>query len=112
MGDMVLKRRQARGQLIVWTANESDITEIRQAAIQAGGVDPVTLRFRVIEYDKDNGEFRKLLMTDSSLSGAVMEVRRITPECPWSRFVLEPIAFINDFGYGVLGKDLHIPRRR
>ena len=72
----------------------ANIGEIRQAALQAGGMDPDGFRFRVAEYDKQTGVLLSYRLRDASLVEAVEVVRQSIPGCPCSSFVLEPVAFI------------------
>lgn len=71
-----------------------DLQAIRSEALSAGALDPTTLRFRVVEYDKVSGECLGVPMQDIGLSEAIEKTARLIEKRVDSHFYVHPIGFI------------------
>ena len=71
-----------------------DYQTIRQEALSAGGVDLMSLRFRVVEYEKATGEMIGVLLENAGFRDAVEETQAFIRENEDSHFCLEPVGFI------------------
>jgi hypothetical protein len=71
-----------------------DLQAIRNEAISAGALDPMSLRFRVVEYDKVSGEFLGVPMQDIGLTEAIENTARLIQSRGDSHFCLHPVGFI------------------
>jgi hypothetical protein len=72
-----------------------DLQAIRNEAISGGALDPMMLRFQVVEYSKISGEQLGILAHDLGLGAAIEKAASLIPERDESHFCLEPVGFIN-----------------
>jgi hypothetical protein len=72
-----------------------DLQAIRNEAINGGAIDPMTLRFQVVEYSKISGEQLGILADNLGLRAAIETAASLIPERDESHFRLEPVGFIN-----------------
>ena len=63
-------------------------------AIAAGALNPMNLRFRVMEYDKASGELLGVPMQNIGLSEAIEKTARLIETRADSHFFLHPVGFI------------------
>lgn len=71
-----------------------DLQMIRNEALSAGALDPMHLRFRVVEYDKVSGELLGVPMQDIGLSEAIEKTAHLIQVRGDSHFFLHPVGFI------------------
>jgi hypothetical protein len=71
-----------------------DLQSIRNEAINGGAIDPMTLRFQIVEYHKASGEQLGILAYDLGLSAAIEKAASLIPVRDQSHFCLEPVGFI------------------
>ena len=71
-----------------------DFQTIRHEALMAGGVDLMSLRFRVVEYEKSTGELVGVPIENAGFRDAVEETNALIRENAASHFCLEPVGFI------------------
>ena len=76
------------------TGNMPDLDAIRNEAIMAGAVDPMTLRFQVVEYDKHSGKKLGVPCGNVGFSEAVTTTASLIEARQDSHFCLEPVGFI------------------
>jgi hypothetical protein len=67
---------------------------IREDALLAGGIDPMSLRFRVLEYEKSTGELIGVPIKDAGFRDAVEETQSLIRAKEASHFCLEAVGFI------------------
>jgi hypothetical protein len=71
-----------------------DLQSIRNEALAAGALDPMTLRFSVVEYDKVSGELLGVLSQDVGLREAIEKTAGLIESRSDSHFCLQPVGFI------------------
>jgi hypothetical protein len=71
-----------------------DMQALRNEAIAAGALDPMNLRFRVMEYDRVSGELLGVPMQDIGFYEAVEKTKRLIEARADSHFCLHPVGFI------------------
>ena len=71
-----------------------DLQSIRNEAISAGALDPMSLRFRVVEYDKASGELLGVPMQDIGFFEAIEKTARLIESRRQSHFCLHPVGFV------------------
>jgi Cu/Ag efflux protein CusF len=71
-----------------------DVQTIRHDALMAAGVDLMTMRFRVVEYEKSTGELIGVAIENAGFRDAVEETQAMIREKAASHFCLEPVGFI------------------
>lgn len=71
-----------------------DLKAIREEAVSAGALDPTTLMFQVMEYDKNSGELLGVPMRDIGLGEAIERTARLIAARSDSHFFLRPVGFI------------------
>ncbi len=71
-----------------------DINAIRSEALLAGGVDPFSLRYRVVEYRRSNGELIGFPLDDLGFVDAVEKTAALIQSASDSHFCLEPVGFL------------------
>ena len=76
------------------TAPIPDLQAIRNEALQAGAIDPTTLRFRILELDKFDGTLLSVPSEDIGLSEAIERTAKLVRSRIDSHFCLEPVGFI------------------
>jgi len=67
---------------------------MRNEALAAGALDPATLRFRVVEYDKFSGELIGVPIHDMAFFDAVKSTAHLIETRADSHFCLDPVGFI------------------
>jgi hypothetical protein len=72
-----------------------DMQALRNEAIAAGALDPMNLRFRVMEYDKMSGELLGVPVQDIGFTEAVEKTARLIEARADSHFCLHPVGFIH-----------------
>jgi hypothetical protein len=72
-----------------------DLQAIRAEAVSAGALDPTTLMFQVMEYDKISGELLGVPMRDIALGEAIEKTARLIEARSDSHFFLRPVGFIH-----------------
>jgi|GEM_PF-2506105 len=75
-------------------AARPDIAAMRAEAIGAGALDPATLRFRIVEFDKQSGELLGIPVSDIGFSDAIVHTASLIEQRFDSHFCLEPVGFI------------------
>jgi hypothetical protein len=76
------------------TSTEPDIQALCDQAMQAGALDPMTLRFRVVEYDKFDGKFVSVPFDDIGFPEALEQTADLVRTRSDSHFCLQPVGFI------------------
>jgi hypothetical protein len=71
-----------------------DIQMLRSEALSAGALDPMNLRFRVLEYDKASGELLGVPIQNIGFLEAVETTARLIRSRSDSHFCLHPVGFI------------------
>jgi hypothetical protein len=71
-----------------------DLQSIRSEALCAGALDPMNLRFRVVEYDKASGELLGVPIAEIGFREAIEETARLIQSRGDSHFCLDPVGFI------------------
>ncbi len=71
-----------------------DAETIRHDSIRAGGSDPLSLRFRVVEYESSTGDFVRVLQENSGFLEALENTSRLVAGREGSHFRLEPVCFV------------------
>jgi len=71
-----------------------DLQALRNEAIAAGALDPMNLRFRVMEYDRVSGELLGVPVHDIGFSEAIEKTARLIQARADSHFCLDPVGFI------------------
>ncbi len=71
-----------------------DSESIRQDALLAGGVDLMSLRFRVVEYEKSTGDLIGVAVENAGFRAAVEKTQKLIERNSESHFCLEPVGFI------------------
>jgi hypothetical protein len=67
---------------------------LRNEALFAGALDPMTLRFQIVEYDKFSGELLSIPGGDLGFEEAVMTTAGLIEKNQDSHFCLQPVGFI------------------
>ncbi len=76
------------------TMNMPDMQAIRNEVIAAGAIDPMSLRFRVVEYDKASGEVLGVPMQNIGLSEAIEKTAHLIQQRSESHFFVHPVGFV------------------
>ena len=71
-----------------------DLQAICNEAVSAGALNPATLRFRVVEYDKTSGELLGVPMQNIGLGEAIEKTARLIEMRSDSHFLLHPVGFV------------------
>ncbi len=71
-----------------------DFQAIRNEAINGGAIDPMMLRFQIVEYNKASGEPLGILAHDLGFCAAIEKAASLIPVRDQSHFCLEPVGFI------------------
>ncbi len=71
-----------------------DYHEVRADALQAGGIDPMSLRYRIVEYRKSSGERLGVRKEDLAFPDAIEKTMAMIASRDDSHFCLEPVAFV------------------
>lgn len=71
-----------------------DFEALRHEAIMAGALDPMTLRFQIVEYDKHSGEKLGVPCGNVGFREAVVTTAGLIETRHDSHFCLEPVGFL------------------
>ena len=71
-----------------------NIEDLRREALLAGALDPATLRFRIVEYDKSSGELLGVPGADMGFCEAVEATVELIESRSGSYFCLQPVGFL------------------
>jgi hypothetical protein len=71
-----------------------DLQSMREEALSAGALDPMSLRFRVFEYDKASGKLLGIPMQDIGFREAIEQTAQLIQKRADSHFCLTPVGFI------------------
>jgi hypothetical protein len=71
-----------------------DINALREEAILAGGMDPMSLRFRIVEFDKSSGELLGVPVHDINFSDGITRTASLIEARFNSHFCMEPVGFL------------------
>ena len=71
-----------------------DLQSLRNEALAAGALDPMSLRFRVVEYDKASGELLGVPVQDIGFSEAIEKTAHLIQARGESHFCLHPVGFV------------------
>jgi len=71
-----------------------DLETLRNEALFAGALDPMTLRFKIVEYDKFSGELLGIPRRDLGFREAVETTAGLIESRQDSHFCLEPVGFL------------------
>jgi predicted metalloprotease len=71
-----------------------DPNTIRDQALIAGGVDPMFLRFRVVELEQETGQVLGIQAYDIGFREAVEMTQSLLQDGRDSHFCLEPVGFL------------------
>jgi hypothetical protein len=71
-----------------------DFEAVRQDALLAGGIDVMSMRFRVVEYEKATGEMVGVAIHNAGFRDAFEKTQRLILKRLDSHFCLEPVGFI------------------
>ena len=67
---------------------------LRNEALFAGALDPMTLRFQIVEYDKSSGELLSVPCEDLGFREAIETTAGLIEERRDSHFCLQPVGFV------------------
>lgn len=67
---------------------------IRDSALRAGAIDPVTLRFQVVEFDKFDGSMIGVAAENIGFTEGLAFTHSLTRTHADSHFCLQPVGFI------------------
>jgi hypothetical protein len=71
-----------------------DLDALRNEALFAGALDPMSLRFQVIEYDKSSGKFLSVPYDNMGFREAIETTASLIRKRQDSHFCLQPVGFI------------------
>jgi hypothetical protein len=71
-----------------------DFDALRNEAIFAGALDPMSLRFQIVEYDKLSGELLGVRCDDIGFREAIEQTAGLIERRQDSHFCLEPVGFV------------------
>jgi hypothetical protein len=75
-------------------ATSPDTEALRKQALFAGAVDPVSIRFRIVEYDKSTGKLLSIPCAEIGFRAAIETTARLIESRRESHFCLEPVGFV------------------
>jgi len=70
-----------------------DFEALRKQALFAGAMDPMSLRFQLVEYDKSSGELLSVPSTDIGFREAIETTACLIESRRGSHFCLQPVGF-------------------
>lgn len=76
------------------TVAEGDVMALCEQALAAGAVNPMSLRFRVVEYDKFDGTLVGVAFDDLAFDDAVEQTADLIRERADSHFCLQPLGYL------------------
>jgi hypothetical protein len=71
-----------------------DVEELRREALSEGALDPMSLRFRVVEYDKASGELLNISCADAGFREALETAADLMRSGCDSHVCLQPVGFV------------------
>ena len=71
-----------------------DLDALRNEALLAGAMDPMSLRYRIVEYDKADGKLLNVMVDDIGFSEAIEQTSALVREHSGSQFCLQPVGFL------------------
>jgi hypothetical protein len=71
-----------------------DFEALRNEAMFAGALDPMSLRFQIVEYDKSSGELLGVPCDNIGFCEAVEKTAGLIQKRAESHFCLEPVGFL------------------
>ena len=71
-----------------------ELDAIRHEAIFAGALDPMSLRFKIVEYDKASGELLGVPCGDIGFREAIEKTAGLIEHRRDSHFCLQPVGFV------------------
>jgi hypothetical protein len=71
-----------------------NVESLRNEALFAGALDPMTLRFQIVEYDKFSGKLLSVPGGNFGLEEAIETTAELIAKNQHSHFCLEPVGFI------------------
>ena len=71
-----------------------DFESLRDQVLFAGAVDPMNLRFQLVEYDKSTGELLSVPCPDIGFREAIVATAALIEYRRDSHFCLEPVGFV------------------
>ncbi len=71
-----------------------DIDALRNEAMFAGALDPTTLRFKIVEYDKFSGEMLGVPCNNIGFTEAITTTAGLIERRRDSHFCLQPVGFL------------------
>ena len=71
-----------------------DLDALRNEALFAGALDPMTLRFQIVEYDKSSGELLGVRCNDIGFREAIEHTAGLIERRQDSHFCLQPVGFV------------------
>jgi hypothetical protein len=72
-----------------------DLDAVRNEALLAGALDPISLRFQIIEFDKSSGELLSILCNDIGFREAIETTASLIEARRDSHFCLQPVGFVH-----------------
>jgi hypothetical protein len=71
-----------------------DLDALRNEALFAGALDPMSLRFQIVEYDKASGEMLGVHESNIGFREAVETTAELIEQLRDSHFCLQPVGFV------------------
>ncbi len=71
-----------------------DFEALRDEALFAGAVNPMNLRFQLVEYDKSTGELLSVPCSNIGFREAIVTTAALIESRRDSHFCLEPVGFV------------------
>jgi hypothetical protein len=71
-----------------------DLEALRNQALFAGALDPMSLRFQIVEYDKSSGELLSIPCDDIGFGEAIETTAGLIEPRRDSHFCLQPVCFV------------------
>lgn len=71
-----------------------DYEALRTEAIFAGAIDPMSLRFQIVEYDKSSGEFLGVPCGNVSFREGIEKTAGLIERRRDSHFCLQPVGYL------------------
>jgi hypothetical protein len=74
---------------------KQDVETLRSEALSAGALDPMNLRFRIVEYGKSSGEVLSVPFADLGFREAIEATAALIESRCESNFLLQPVGFVH-----------------
>jgi hypothetical protein len=71
-----------------------DVDALRNEALFAGALDPMSLRFKIVEYDKSSGVLLGVAVNNIGFREAIEETAGLIERRQDSHFCLQPVGFV------------------